>query len=572
MFRYRRGRLGGAGALKISTIPELILSACSRPGRADKTALSFAARDGGERFTYGELTNIIPAFARRLLAEGLGPGDRVALMSESRPSWGAAYVGILTAGGTAVPLEPSAGAQEIREILRHSGARRAICSSRTEAVLGEALDEMSWEVDLLRLEELEAAGTGGRVDLPAPGDPGAEAVIIYTSGTTGRPKAVRLSHRNIVSNIHSMTEAIGIEEADVFLSVLPLNHTFECTAGFLVPLSAGASVAYSPSLRPRDLRVAMSSTRPTVMLGVPLLYEKMLNGLHRAVRRAAPLERAAGTLILAAGDAARKSLGHGAARALTGRIREKAGLDRIKYLISGAAALPPSVYDGFGSLGVTLLQGYGLTEASPVVAVNRPEGHRGDTVGVAIPGVELRIDAPGEDGVGELLVSGANVMMGYYGDEEATSEVLSDGWLRTGDIGRIDASGHLRLAGRRKNVIVTSAGKNVYPEEVEERLLDSKFVLEAIVVGRSPGEGRGEQPWAIVFPDRDEIGDFLSVDPAGLRPEEVQSVIKDEIKRLCSGLAEYKRVRGFTLRDEEFPKTSTKKIKRFLFIERNQTV
>lgn len=492
----------GIAMAEIATIPELILSSCERPELAGKTALSVAATtEPLEALTYSELARIARAAGRELRRRGLSPGERVALMCESRPIWGAAYLGVLAGGGACVPIDPGAREAEVKEILGHSGARLLICSDRVEAVARDAADELSRETVILRIEKMPWASEDGAGDDPVfAGDPGAEAVVIYTSGTTGRPKAVRLSHRNIVSNLISVKEAIQVAGGDVFLSVLPLNHTFECTPGLLVPLSVGASIAYSPSLRPRDLRDALLMTRPTVMLGVPLLYEKMLNGLHRAVRRAPLFQRAAGLVLIAAGGAARRALGRAAARAVTGRIRKRAGLDRVRLLVSGAAAMPPFVYSDFESLGVTIVQGYGLTEASPVVAVNPPDGPRADTVGFPLPGIEIGIDSPDDNGVGEIMVKGDNVMMGYLRDDDATAEVLHDGWLKTGDLGRIDPDGHLRLTGRRKNVIVTSAGKNVYPEEVEQRLLGSRHVCEVIVVGRSPGVGRGEQPWAVVFP------------------------------------------------------------------------
>lgn len=560
--------------MEAATIQDLILSACGRPLLADKTALTVAAAgETGEKLTYAGLARAIGKVALALREAGLSEGGRVALMSESRPLWGAAYLGVLAEGGVCVPIDPAAHMAEVKEILHHSGARIVLCSGRTEPTARDALDELKRTIPLIRMGALGTGLDDARdAGLPKPQDPGREAVIIYTSGTTGRPKAVRLSHRNIVSNVRSMTEAIEVGEGDSFLSVLPLNHTFECTAGLLLPLSTGASVSYARSFRPRDLREALLTTRPTVMLGVPLLYEKILSGMHRAIRRAPVPQRVAGTLLLVVSDVARRAAGPKAARAVAGPLREKAGLDRVRYLISGAAALSPSVHRGFECLGVTMLQGYGLTEASPVVAVNPPHGPRAGTVGLPLPGVEIQIESPDQDGVGEILVRGQNVMLGYFGDDEATAEVMSDGWLKTGDLGLVGPDGHLRLAGRRKSVIVTSAGKNVYPEEVEETLLSSRFILEAVVVGRSPGQGRGEQPWAIIFPDREQIGTYLSSDPMELGPEQVQSVIKGEVKRLAEGMADHKRVRGFTLRDEEFPKTSTNKIKRYEFIERNQSV
>jgi long-chain acyl-CoA synthetase len=397
-------------------------------------------------------------------------------------------------------------------------------------------------------------------------------VIIYTSGTTGRPKGVVLSHGNILSNVVSVKNAVRLNEHDVFLSVLPLNHTFECTAGLLAPLADGATVGYAPSLRPRELADSMRAVRPTVMLGVPLLYHKLLLGFDRAIKRSsAPRKIAARTL---AGTSKCLSPVFGAlpGRVLLRGFRKKAGLDRVRFLISGAAPLPTSVARGFRALGLKLIQGYGLTEASPVVAVNRPKAPRDETVGIPLAGVKISIDSPGGDGVGEILVRGDGVMLGYYRDPEETSKVLCEGWLRTGDLGWIDVDGHLHISGRSKNVIVSAAGKNIYPEELEDLLMTSLFIDEVLVVGRSVAEGMGHQPHAIVLPNRDAVARHSGVDLVDLQDATVLDMIRTEIRRLSVRLADYKKIRGFSIRDEEFPKTGTKKIKRYLFQEKETRV
>jgi long-chain acyl-CoA synthetase len=562
------------------TIQEMILSVCDRPSLSSKTALCMApVGGGGESLTYGELGAAIRRIATCLRRNGARAGDRAALCCENRPLWGAAYFGCLSAGCVCVPIDHGLGEHELREILSHSGASVLIHSDRTSATCEAAVEALEGDIRLLRVDDIGAsnrtkASGQERTDRPAGASektesrgPDCEAVFIYTSGTMGRPKAVVLSHKNVLANVASLRKAVHLRQDDVFLSVLPLNHTLECTAGLLAPLSDGARVAYARSLRPRELGEALRAVRPTVMLGVPLLFEKLLAGLERAVSRAPAPKRAACRLLMGAAQAMAPVLGRAPAKVLLRGIRTEAGLDRARFLISGAAPMPAKVARGYRALGVTLIQGYGLTEASPVVAVNRPDAPRDDTVGVPLPGVEVKVDSAGGDGVGELLVKGDSVMIGYYRDPQETSRVLREGWLRTGDLGWIDKGYHVHISGRIKSVIVTSAGKNVYPEEIERLLLSSPFISEVIVVGRRSAAGNREQPHAIVYPDRDAVAAHLGRALGDLREDEVLDMIKSEMRRLCSRLADYKKIRGFSIRNEEFPKTSSKKIKRYLFQE-----
>jgi len=583
------GRTLGATGVRIlstpMTIPEMILGVCDRPLVSSKTALFTAARDANsESLTYEELGAAAGAAAAKLRGLGLEIGDRVALCCENRPLWGAAYLGIMTARCVCVPLDSGLGEHELREILGHSGSNVLVHSDKTAAVCESAAEALERRIKTIPIDALVHLGERRAPRSERPGgpgvngerqgfsDPASEAVIIYTSGTTGRPKGVLLSHLNILSNVRSVKKAIRLNETDVFLSVLPLNHTFECTAGFLAPLSEGGTVGYAPSLSPRELSSAMRAVRPTVMLGVPLLYQKLLSGLDRAIKRSPAIRRGAARALMGGARALEPVLGAVPARVLLKGVRAAAGLNRTRLLISGAAPMPASIGRSFRSLGLTLVQGYGLTEASPVVAVNRPNAPRDETVGTPLPGIEIAIDSPNDGPVGEVLVKGENVMLGYYRDPEGTAAVLRDGWLKTGDLGYIDGDGHLHISGRIKDVIVSSAGKNVYPEEIEEVLLTSPFIEEVIVVGRSPAGGRGQQPHALVLPDRGAVAAALGSEAADPPEEAVVDSIRKEIRRLTSGLAEYKRVRGFSLRDEAFPKTGTKKIKRYLFQERDSRV
>lgn len=503
------------------------------------------------------------AIAAHLFSLGLQPGDRVGLLSENRPEWGVAYLAIACHGLTVVPLDRLLKPQEIRNILDDSGAIAAIVSegflqdAQEVASLIPALDH------ILPMEEMIDIDTVERLDTVTAVQPDDLAALIYTSGTTGQPKAVMLSHRNIMSNVVACSQGISFTRGDNFLSVLPLHHTFECTAGFLAPLYEGATVTYVGSLKSRDIIDTMRETGATIMLGVPLLYEKMFAGIMRAVRSKPTHVRSLFNLSMGVVKTAEKigiSLGHKVFHGL----REKGGFGTIRFFVSGAAALPVEVAEGFERLGLRILQGYGLTETAPVVSVNRYDTNRMDTVGTPVPGVEVKILNPDDSGVGEVAVRGANVMQGYYNNPEATDEVLQDGWLYTGDSGRIDDDGHLYIAGRLKNVIVTRAGKNIYPEEIEGEIVQSPYVAELLVVGDIDEASGEELVKAIVVPDFEYFEEEAKTAGRSVTDELVNQIIRREVRDRCGNLADYKRVRDIEIRKEEFPKTSTRKIKRFL--------
>ncbi|MBI4551983.1 MAG: long-chain fatty acid--CoA ligase [Candidatus Latescibacteria bacterium] len=541
-------------------------------------AVAFRIKQDGvyREFTGREVAERVDAVGARLLALGLKPGDRIGLLSENRPEWSIAYLGIVCHGLTAVPLDRLLKPTEIQRILDDSGAAAAVVSTTyMEDVRGIA-PSLPAVTHLLSLDDEagQIATTPQTEDgrwpsasaSPAPDD---LAALIYTSGTTGNPKGVMLSHRNIMSNVISCSQAISYSRGDNFLSVLPLHHTFECTAGFLAPLYGGATVTYVGSLKSRDIIDTMRETKATIMLGVPLLYEKMYIGMMKAISTKPPHVRTLFRLSMGLVTAVERVFGQRIGHAVFRGLREKGGFGTIRFFVSGAAALPVEIGQGFERLGIRLLQGYGLTEASPVVSVNRLENARLGSIGPPVPGVEVRIVNPDASGIGEVVVRGDNVMQGYYKNPEATVEVLQDGWLYTGDSGWIDAEGHLHIAGRLKNVIVTQAGKNIYPEEIETELVQSPFIAEAVVVGDVNPQTREETVRAIVVPDYEYFEQDAHEHGRAVTDEFVSEVVKNEIRTRCANLADYKRVRDFDIRKEEFPKTSTRKIKRYLVKERS---
>lgn len=371
------------------------------------------------------------------------------------------------------------------------------------------------------------------------------ALILYTSGTTGRSKGAVLSHGNIVSNIQAAASRFAVDSRMHTLSILPINHVFEQVCGLLLPLSVGGTVSFAESLK--KLGENLVEVRPSFFTGVPALYRLFHDRIMKNVK-GQTLSRLLFSLPLAR-------------RLVVSRVKRNFAGGTM--FISGGAALDPEIAKGLMSLGFTIFQGYGVTETSPVISAECPGRTRLGSVGPILDGVEVKIDGAGEDGVGEILVRGPNVMQGYFKNPSATKDVMTDGWYHTGDLGRLDDEGFLFICGRVKNLIVTPNGKNVYPEEVEIELLKSPFIAEAMVYGHKI-DPVSEEVHALIYPCQESLHDYERSCNAGpLAEADVEALIRNEVLKACKGLADYKRVKKFTLRQDEFPKTTTRKIKRF---------
>ena len=542
----------------------------------DRKALVARLKEGDRATTYRELKDEVEHVASGLIALGLKRGDRVAILGPNSPEWAKAYLGILRAGGINVPLDSLLSNNELIQLTAKSNVRMAFAAPRFLEIFTETPDAFP-ELEqvfclssaaapplpgVISMDQLMETGSPKATGFPKP-EPGDLAAIIFTSGTTGTPKGVMLTHWNIVSDCISCQIAIDIRE-ERFLSVLPMHHTFECTAGFMLPLFCGCCITFARSLKSRYILEDMKASRCSVMLGVPLLFQKMMEGMLRAVNRA-PMHRkllfhSMWNLVQTAERLGNKSLG----KVLFREMRKKAGLGHIRYFVVGGAPLPSYIPRFFRHLGIELLQGYGLTESSPVLTINPPEAPIDESVGKPLPGVEVRVLDPDSDGIGELAFRGPMIMKGYLDNPEATAEVKDgDGWLHTGDLGYVDKHGYVFVCGRGKNLIVTAAGKNVYPEEIESMLNKSAIILESMVYGRVAGESMAEDVCAIIVPDYEMLAKVhpeKQMDDARLR-----ILIDKEIRAVNRELASYKRIKSFEIINEELPKTSTKKIKRHLF-------
>jgi long-chain acyl-CoA synthetase len=517
-------------------------------------------RDGRkEQYTYADLRELATRVAGFLAAHGIKQGDRVLLVSSNAPEWGMTYFGVLKAGATCIPCDPESSTSEILNFVRAGNAAGVIAS---EAVLDERPDlrERLEQEGLARVwtytevfEMPDEQTEDERIALlPQRVHAQSVASLIFTSGTTGQPKGVMLSHRNLTSMVSMLSSVFDMTTSDGVLSVLPLHHTFEFSTGFLTPLSRGAQITYLPELTSDALARAIKNGHVTGMVGVPALWELLHRRIKNRLYERSDLIGKMADNVMWANAWLRDQTSVNLGQVLFYPIHEGLG-GRIRYFISGGSALSEKIQRDFHGLGFTILEGYGLTEASPVLTVTRPENRLlTGTVGKPLPGVEVRIAEPDASGVGEVVARGPNVMLGYYENEAATRETLIDRWLYTGDLGRVDEDGNLYLVGRSKEIIVDTNGKNVYPDELEELYANSSYVKELSIVGLP--DGIGEKVACLVVPD-DEYDIALS-------RAELHRLVEEHFREVSASLPYFKRVKVLHFTDIELPRTATRKVKR----------
>src|SRR5437879_3309156 len=519
-------------------------------------------RDGKrEQYTYADLRELATRAASFFAANEIKSGDRVILFSHNAPEWGMTYFGVLKAGATCIPIDAESTTSEVINFARAGEASGIVISAKLKdehsdlraklnaAGLGQArlwtFDEV-FELPDEKVEDERIARLPQRVAAQS------VASLIFTSGTTGRPKGVMLSHRNLTSMVAMLASVFDMDTSDGVLSVLPLHHTFEFSTGFLTPLSRGAQITYLPELSSEHLAKAIKNGHVTGMVGVPALWELLHRRIKNRLHERSKWIGETADLLMKFNAWLRDKTPVNLGQLLFYPIHEGMG-GRVRYFISGGSALNEKVQRDFQGLGFTILEGYRLTEASPVLTVTRPENRMlAGTVGQPLPGVQIDIKDRDVSGVGEVIARGPNVMLGYFGNEEATREALVDRWLYTGDLGRLDDDGNLYLVGRSKEIIVDTNGKNVYPDEVEEVYQDSPYIKELSVVGYP--DGIGEKVACLVHPDYEY--------DIALSRAEVQQKIDEHFREVSSRCASYKFVRLLHFTDEELPRTATRKVKR----------
>ena len=555
---------------KFANLKEMINLSAQKHG--DKPAFRFKTDKPGEfrNITFNDFLSDINALGTKLINMGLSD-KRIAIISDNRYEWALAYMAIACGTGVVVPLDKMLPANELEALIIRSGVEAIFYSSKYDEVMQDIRNRKTTDLryyismDLEKREngvysqkELVKAGKeliekGNRKFIDAKINNEAMGFMLFTSGTTAMSKAVMLSHKNIASNLMDIAKVLNLDERDTLLSFLPLHHTFECTVGFLYPISRGASIAYCEGIR--HIANNIKEYQITAMISVPALYESIYKRLMKNIEKKGKLPEVEKMIKL---TNMFSKVGIDIKRVVFKDIIDGLG-GKIRLLVNGAAALSPEVEKGFNDLGITTVQGYGLTETSPVISAGTDFEQRIGSVGKVFPSVKLKIINKDENGIGEIYVKGPTVMLGYYQNEEATKEVLDKGWFNTGDLGYVDKKGFLFLCGRKKSVIVLKNGKNVFPEEIETVINKIDGVKESFVYGQAEEDDKIDlKVCAKIVYDKELMKEIYNVETE----EEIYDVLWDKIKEINKTMPEYKYVKRITVTEEELVKTTTQKIKR----------
>ena len=537
----------------------------------DRPAYVFKTEEEGKfrEITHKEFRDDINCLGTSLINLGL-KGKRVAVISENRYEWCVAYLAVVTGVGVVVPLDKSLPDNEIESLMIRSEIEAIIYSNKYDKIMNHvkeqgntnvkyfiSMDLEKKENDIYSERELIKEGNklieeGNREFLDAKINAEEMGIMLFTSGTTAMSKAVALSHKNICANLMDITSVIKLVEDDRMLSFLPLHHTFECTVGFLYPISKGCSIAFCEGIR--HIADNIKEYQVTAMISVPILFETMYKRVMKTIEKKGKLEtvkkgiKISNFLLKFKIDIRKK---------LFKEVHDNLG-GKVRLFVAGGAALDPEAEKGFNDLGFLMLQGYGLTESSPVIAAEDDKYRRLGSIGKAFPSLDVKIENPNEEGIGELLAKGPSIMLGYYNNEEATKETLEDGWLHTGDLARIDKDGYIFISGRKKFVIVLKNGKNIYPEELETLVNKIEGIKESFVYGR-PEDDEDYKICAKIVYDKETVEEIYGTQDE----EKLKELIWQEVKKVNKTMPAYKYIREITITDKELIKTTTQKIKRF---------
>lgn len=563
-------------SVQFTTIKEMFDNVLEKYSSGDRPILKHKVDGKYVDIKYSELRQLSHDFAAGLMQLGVKKEERVALISENRPEWVVSDIAIHTLGGVDVPIYPTLTAKQIEFIFNDAGIRFAIVSNqfqlnKVKKIFNDVktlekvivLTDKNVEFDERILSYTAVCKSGNQFLKKNPDyfkknkiqvSPKDLLTIIYTSGTTGNPKGVMLTHDNLVSNITSSASFMPIDDQDVLLSFLPLCHSFERMAGYYTAMACGATIAYAESVE--TVRDNLAEVHPTIMTSVPRLFERIYNRIKNQVESAPAARRKIFNWAIKVGSdyAKAKKLGRiPTGLSLQHKIADKivfhklkvATGGRIKYFVSGGAALGREYGEFFEAVGLQIIEGYGLTESSPVISANRLDDYKFGSVGKPIPGVEVKIAADGE-----ILARGPNIMVGYWNNKKATEEAIDkEGWLHTGDIGMFDSNGFLVITDRKKHMFVSSGGKNIYPQPIEGMFLQSKYIDQFVLIG-----DRRMFLSALIVPDFDAIREYAdrnkisyTNDEDLVSKEEIYGIIDKEVATLQKDLSNYERVRKFVL-------------------------
>lgn len=582
--------------VEFSTVAEMFDRITRKYEHSGRPMLQYKTDGAYRSITHAEYRRQVERFALGLASLGMKKGDRLSIVSENRPEWVIADMAMVILGIVNVPIYPTLTPKQIEYIYNDAGIRMAIVSNQMQlnkiqrirndvktlkrvAVMSDKGVTAGEDVlSFSRIYEMGDAFAQSHPDLLRESMAGVKPddllTFIYTSGTTGNPKGVMLTHKNLVSNIKASADVIPFGETDTLLSFLPLCHSFERMAGYYTTMACGVTVAYAESVE--TVRDNLLEVHPTVVTTVPRLFERIYNRLMKQVDSSpAPRQKifhwalAVGKEMAAAKRSGKVSpflrLRHGLASKLVySKLKERTG-GRIRFFVSGGAALPKMLGEFFEAMGIQIIEGYGLTETSPVLTVNRLDDYKFGTVGKPIPGVEIKI---AEDG--EILARGPNIMAGYYNNKKATEEVIDrEGWFHTGDIGHFDDGGHLMITDRKKHLFVSSGGKNIAPQPIENLFLASKFIDQFVLIG----DGRMFLT-ALIVPEFEVLKEYahhngllFSSERELILSDSIKEMFKKEIERIQKDLPAFERVRRFELLEkpltvESGEITPTLKVKR----------
>ena len=516
--------------------------------------------------TYSETYERILQVSQYLLSQGIRKGDKVAVTGKNSPEWAVAHLATLASGATVVPIDYQLKIDEMKNLLKASDAKAFFIDE-------EKYDEFAPEkTGLIARFSLSKQKPGYIYDLKTDktftAEPTGEndlAAILFTSGTTGNPKGVMLTHKNFVSDCFLAQSNLKIMETDVFYALLPIHHSYTMLAVFIEAISVGAELVFGKRMVTKQILKDLKEAKITMFLGVPLLFNKVLQGIMNGVREKGPIVYGLIRGMMGLSGFIKKVFRTNPGKKLFHSVLEKASLSTIRICISGGGPLAPSIFRMYNQLGIDFVQGYGLTETSPILTLNPVEHYKETSVGKTIPGVDMKILDPDERGVGEIIVKGPMVMQGYYKNEEATKEVFTeDGYFKTGDVGYLDSENYLYLTGRAKSLIVTEGGKNVYPEEIENYFQLYSEIEQILIRGYLMDKRtRSEGIEALVYPNADYFKNKGEKEGKSFDKAAIEERINEIVAEVNLSLLPYQRINRVTLLDKPMEMTTTQKIKRF---------
>ena len=511
-----------------------------------------------ETFTYKEAEKKIKEVSYYLLSEGVKKGDKIAVSGKNSPEWAIAYLGVIYAGAIVVPLDYSLKDQEMEHLISFGGVSRLfIDKERIDRINADCLvAKYSLEPSDDNIFVLDMSGEEREAEKA---DVKETAAILFTSGTTGTPKGVMLSHENLVSDCYLAQGNMNIYSTDVFYAILPIHHAYTMLAVFFESFSVGAATVFGKKLVVSQILKELKEGHVTMFLAVPMLFNKMIAALMAGVRKKGIVVYGLIRGMMGVSGVIKKVFGVNIGKKMFGFLLKNLSLEDNRICICGGGPLPASTFKMFNELGIDFVQGYGLTETSPITHLNPTEAYIETSVGRRIPGCEVKIVDPDSDGNGLIYIKGSMVMQGYYNNREATEEVLSDdGWLNTGDVGHQDENGYLYLTGRKKSVIVTEGGKNVFPEEIEDHFQLYDDIDQVCVIGYLLDKAMKSEGIRVLIYPAEKYSKSVGGDKAVIE-KHMAEIVEEVNKELQS----YKKITKITVVDAPMPMTSTKKIKRF---------